>query len=309
MWNRPRAWAYCSARPDTPRSSRWPRRRRALEVTPARPRGNRESRGGALDRDRNPDLGPEHGLEEMPAPPPLEGEIAQRIEDPRQTRAAEVRHAEGPQPRSGKSCSEYKGTICVCCNRASQRCSSWSLGMTLRTTGRPASAVRSPGRSSRTAPRPSSASKWNGPRGLPTSGKVGARGEGPEHAVAAQKQLQLLLPLGEPADHLHRSDLVARIAAEANLLVDQADGRFRAQARVAGQQVLRRDGLTALPGRGQFVDLPRDPRIVRGVTEALARSPRYRAVPGPWASSSPSRCGVRRGADTLAKLARRRATS
>ena len=92
--------------------------------------------------------------------------------------------------------------MCVCCSRASERCSSWSSEMTFRTTSRSASAGSAARYVLPEAPRPSSASSRNGPRSSPTSGSIGRDGHRPQHPVAAEQDLELVLPAREPADDL-----------------------------------------------------------------------------------------------------------
>lgn len=81
-------------------------------------------------------------------------------------------------PRSGNVCSENKGIMCVCWNRANERCSSWSPGMIFKTTSRSASAGSTARYVLPEAPWPSSERRRNGPSCSPTSGKSVARERG-----------------------------------------------------------------------------------------------------------------------------------
>ena len=91
-------------------------------------------------------------------------------------------------------------------------------------------------------------------------------GKRPQQAVAAQEDLELIFPMGEPADDLGSRDLLSRLSAEANLLVDEPDGRLIVQPRVPRQDLLRGLPLAAAPGRSQRIDLAREPGAVRPAT-------------------------------------------
>ena len=159
------------------------------------------------------------------------------------------------RPRSGKTCSEYSGTMCVCCSRASDRCSSWSRGDDLqddRPVGqrrlerqeRPARAPRGPARRA-AGSRPA---RRRPPGTRPAAAAAaGGRSRGAPPARAFHSGIG-----GRPRPW---SDLLARLAAEADLLVDQADGRLVVEARVTVQDsaaVAARRG----PRSAHRLDLP-----------------------------------------------------
>ena len=133
--------------------------------------------------------------------------------------ASEVGHAERPQPRSGKVCSQNSGMICVCCNRASGGALPGRRRSLSKRPAGPGAPARRPGKSYRKRPVRASSSR-NRPRSSPRSG-TSWLGEWPQHAVATQQDLQLILPARKSIHHLGRADLLARLAAEADLLVDQ----------------------------------------------------------------------------------------
>ncbi len=71
-----------------------------------------------------------------------------------------------------------------------------------------------------------------------------------QEPVAVEQHGQFGPPLGEAADDLLGDVLLARLLAQADLLVDQPDGGLgvRRQFGMAGQEVLRRGALPLMPG-------------------------------------------------------------
>src|SRR5271157_3218626 len=162
------------------------------------------------------------------------------------------------RPRSGNVCSENKGIMCVCWNRANERCSSWSPGMIFKTTSRSASA----GSTARYVfPGLRISPKWT--ELLTNFGEIRSPGKGPQQAITAKQQFEFSFPLGEPGRDLSGDHLLSRFTAKTDFLVHQPDRFLRAQFGVLLQEFFNGDLLTARPGGRHRPDLARDPLALR----------------------------------------------
>ena len=119
-------------------------------------------------------------------------------------------------------------------------------------------------------------------------GRKGRRARhGPEEAIAVEEYFQLGPPLGESPYQLREGHVLALALAEADLLVDHADRRFRpgGQPGMPVEENLGGRALAPVPCRGKFLDETRHRPV--GHARTPARHPRLGTYPRRQRSWSP----------------------
>ena len=163
------------------------------------------------------------------------GGLRENLQDPRQARPSQVGHAERPKPAVGEFLFREQRDDVRVLQPGQREVFVLVAGEDLE-DDQPIGEARF-GRQKRLARRPSPELGQEVERAevLADFGKDGGLSQGTEDAVAAEQDFKLVAELGISAHDLDRDDLLARIASEADLLVDQTDGGFGVEFGMFGQ--------------------------------------------------------------------------
>ena len=198
-------------------------------------------------------------MDDVPASTIGGGDRRQRLQDSREARAAQVGHAQRPQPTLGEGVLGEQGDDVRVLEPGEREVLLLVVGDHLQDDravrqGRLRGEVRLAGG----APAELRAQEER-PEVLADLGEFGRVRERAQQTIAAEQDLELALPARVPDDHLGGGHVLARFAAEVDLLVDQPDGRLVGDPGMAVDDLARQDAMPARPGLGHRVDLARDP--------------------------------------------------